>query len=111
MFPHSEQACRSEGAVCICLQATINISAPHGALEQSFGLLEILSVQATLSLRDLSQHIAQLREVYRFGQMIIKAGIASAHDIVVLVVCRQRHARELLAAFRFTNHIASAAVR
>jgi len=61
--------------------------------------------------RDVSQHVPQLREIYRLGQMIIKASIASAPDIVVLAARGQRNSCEPLAAFRFTNHVASAAVR
>src|SRR5213079_771698 len=43
--------------------------------------------------------------------MIIETGIASAPDIVVLAVGGQCHAGKMLSAFRFTNHLAPAAIR
>ena len=36
----------------------------------------------------LLKYVAQLREIYRLGQMIIEAGIASAPDIIVLAISR-----------------------
>src|SRR5437762_13312554 len=43
--------------------------------------------------------------------MIIEAVVASAPDIVLFAIRGQGHAGEILPAFCFTNHLASAAIR